>query len=227
MSLSEEFKQCRIVDLSKVLEPGKATGPIDTGKRRLEVRKFSYPPGETMHEIDMETHIGTHIEAPCHYVDVRYGRTGMDIGQIPLEKLFGDAILVDLKDFGVSAPLTPAYLEKIGVREDDIVLIGNARQSGRERPYIAKEAAQWLAERRVKLVGIDDSVYPEEPQYLLTGLERYYTHDHLLSNDIPLIEGLANLDKLTAERFFFIGFVVPIRQIEAFPIRAVAFERRG
>ena len=73
------------------------------------------------------------------------------------------------------------------------------------------------------MVGIDDSVFPEEPQYLYKSLKKYYTHDYLLKNDIPLIEGLANLKSLKCRRFFFFGFIAPIAGLEAFPIRAVAF----
>jgi kynurenine formamidase len=73
------------------------------------------------------------------------------------------------------------------------------------------------------MAGIDDSVFPEEPQYLFKSLEKYYTHDFLLSNDIPLIEGLSNLNSLPCKRFYFFGFVAPISRLEAFPIRAVAF----
>jgi arylformamidase len=203
--------------------PGNALGPVGTGKRRLEIRKFTYPPGEIMHQIDMESHIGTHVEAPSHYVDARYKRKGKDIAQIPLDRLFGEAVLVDLEGFPPATALTPKHLLKLKVKSNDIVLIGNAKHDGEGRPYISKEAARWLAQERVKMVGIDDSVFPEEPQYLFKSLKKYYTHDYLLKNDIPLIEGLANLKALHCRRFFFFGFVAPIAGLEAFPIRAVAF----
>jgi arylformamidase len=223
MTLAKAFRSHRIVDLSKTMVPGEAFGPVGTGKRRLEIRKFTYPPGEIMHQIDMESHIGTHVEAPSHYVDARYKRKGKDIAQIPLEKLFGEAVLIDLEKFAPGQALTPECLTKVKVKRNEIVLIGNAKHDGEGRPYISKEAARWLAEKGVKMVGIDDTVFPEEPQYLFKNLKKYYTHDYLLKNDIPLIEGLANLESLNCRRFFFIGFIAPIAGLEAFPIRAVAF----
>lgn len=226
MTLTEAFKNYRIVDLSKIMTPGKALGPIGTGKRRLEIRKFTYPPGELMHQIDMESHIGTHVEAPSHFVDVLYKRKGKDIAQIPIETLFGEAILIDLHDFKPGQALTPAYLVKNKVKSKDIVFIGNAKHDGRDRPYISKEAARWLAQKKIKMAGIDDTVFPEEPQYLYKDLKKYYTHDYLLKNDIPLIEGVANLKSLKTRRFFFFGFIAPISGLEAFPIRAVAFVKK-
>lgn len=223
MTLTAAFRNYRIVDLSKIMVPGNVCGPVGTGKRRLEIRKFTYPPGEIMHQIDMESHIGTHVEAPSHFVDARYKRKGKDIASIPLDRLFGEAALVDLDGFGPGQALKPDDLVRVRMKRNDIVLIGNARHDGPERPYISKEAARWLAQKRVKMVGIDDSVFPEEPQYLYKSLKKYYTHDYLLKNDIPLIEGLANLKSLGCRRFFFFGFVAPIAGLEAFPIRAVAF----
>lgn len=105
-------------------------------------------------------------------------------------------------------------------------LVGNARHEGGGRPWISKEAARWLSEARIKMAGIDDSVFPEEPRYLGKDLTQYHTHDCLLSNDIPFIEGLAHLDALRCRRFFFFGLVVPAAKLDAFPIRAVAFVSR-
>ena len=75
--MAKNLAQGRIVDLSKKVSPGKAEGPVDTGKRKYEIKMFTYPPGELMHYIDMESHISTHIEAPSHFVPVRQpGKNG-------------------------------------------------------------------------------------------------------------------------------------------------------
>ena len=41
-------------------------------------------------------------------------------------------------------------------------------------------------------------------------------------NDIPLIEGLANLEKLPEPRFLFFGLPPAMGGCESFPIRAMA-----
>ena len=74
----EYLLEAQIIDLSKKVTPGKAEGPLDTGKRKYEITPFTFPPGEIMHNIEMESHISTHVEAPSHFVPVRHGRSAKD-----------------------------------------------------------------------------------------------------------------------------------------------------
>ena len=48
------LSETRIIDLSKKVIPGRAEGPLDTGKRKYEIKPFTFPPGEIMHTIEME-----------------------------------------------------------------------------------------------------------------------------------------------------------------------------
>ena len=72
-------------------------------------------------------------------------------------------------------------------------------------------------------MGVDDTVFPEDPQLERT-LQNYTTHDLLLSNGIPLIEALANLVEIRKPRFLFFAFPAKMGGLESFPIRAVAVE---
>ena len=92
----EYFSQARIIDLSKKVTPGAAEGPLDTGQRKYEIKSFIYPPGEIMHNIEMESHISSHVEAPSHFVPVRHGRSADDVSEVPLTTWFGMAVLVGL-----------------------------------------------------------------------------------------------------------------------------------
>jgi kynurenine formamidase len=49
-------------------------------------------------------------------------------------------------------------------------------------------------------------------------------HDFLLRNDIPIIEGLDNLQALTKQRFFFIECPLKIAVLDLSWTRAVALE---
>ncbi|MEM3104756.1 MAG: hypothetical protein QXD69_04555, partial [Candidatus Bathyarchaeia archaeon] len=72
--------------------------------------------------------------------------------------------------------------------------------------------------------GVDDSVQVEAPGS--TGsLELMATHNYLLSNNIPIVERLCNLDSLRKSRFIFIGLPVNIVGLDSFPIRAIALEQ--
>ncbi|MEM2875490.1 MAG: hypothetical protein QXL67_00840, partial [Candidatus Bathyarchaeia archaeon] len=77
-----DLKKHRIVDLSEELVPGtlKVDGRYVHGSevRRLEIRQFIYAPDNTlMHWVSTETHIGTHVEFPAHYV--KEGKDGVSL----------------------------------------------------------------------------------------------------------------------------------------------------
>jgi kynurenine formamidase len=87
------------------------------------------------------------------------------------------------------------------------------------RPSLTAAAMHVLVEGGVKLVGTD-----------LSGLEGPRTHGHLechlalLENDIPFIENLANLDALASPHFFVCALPIPVRGLDSFPLRVIAFE---
>jgi arylformamidase len=220
----EYLTQARIVDLSKKVTPGQAEGPVDTGKRKYEIKPFPYPPGELMHNIEMESHISTHIEAPSHFVPVRHGRNAADVSEVALTKFFGMAVLVDCKDLAPETAIGREILEDFQIKENDIVLIGKCLHQGKGRCYLAKEGVEYLIQKKIKMVGFDDTVFPENPEFLGKDLSKYFTHDLMLSNDIPIIEGLANLSELKKKRFLFFGFPAKMGGLESFPIRAVGIE---
>jgi kynurenine formamidase len=219
------LSQGRIIDLTKKVEPGKATGPLDTGARKYEIKVFTYPPGELMHNIEMESHISTHMEAPSHWVPARYGRDANDISELALTKFFGMAVLVDCKDLPPKTAIGEEILRKSPIEENDIVLIGRCPYQGEKRCYSVKEGVEYLLQKKIKMVGFDDSVCPENP--IINSppdINKFFTHDLMLSNDIPIIEGLTNLSELRKTRFLFFGFPAKMGGLESFPIRALAIE---
>ena len=222
--VAEYLSQARIIDLSKKATPGKAEGPLDTGKRKYEIEPFTFPPGEIMHNIEMESHISTHVEGPSHFVPVRHGRSAKDISDLALTTFFGIAVLVDCEDLAPKTVIGGEILERFQIREKDIVLIGKCPHGGMDRCYLAKEGVEYLLRKKIKMVGVDDTVFPEDPEFEGKDLSKYFTHDLMLSNDIPIIEGLANLGELKKGRFLFFGFPAKMGGLESFPIRAVAIE---
>lgn len=212
----------RFLDLSYTLHPGKE-------RRRLEIRPFAYGPGETMHDIDTMSHIGTHVEVPSHFVDPCYGVKGKDLSQMPIESFLGEAIFINLACKGARQPITAEDLKREGVEEGDMVLIGNSPHPRGEHPYLTAEAARWLVERRIKLIGFDTTVGIEEPPPPgeRRKLKDMATHDNMLKNDIPMIEVLANLGQLRKKRFFFIALPVSVAGLDSFPIRALAIEEKA
>jgi len=221
--LASALASCRVIDLSKKVEPGKVSGPVGLGPRKYELSYFTFPPGEVMTNIEMESHISTHVECPAHFMEPRHGRKGMDVSEVPVESFFGEAIFVNLAECGKGEEVKPEIVENSGAKPGDIILFGNAAHEGQDRPYLGRAVARYLADLPARMVGIDDTVYPENPAIAFKEIEKYYIHDYLLSNNIPIIEGVANLNALPAARFVFFGIPPAMGGCESFPIRALAF----
>ncbi|MBO3803401.1 MAG: cyclase family protein [Candidatus Brockarchaeota archaeon] len=209
-----DFSKYRVVDLSAEVVPGVLSGERyvhGSGRRRFELRRFVYAPdGTFMNWVETETHVGTHVECPSHYLE-----GGKDVSSLPLVTFMGEAVVVDAKRKRAE-PINPVDLESEGVREGDILLMFSGR-SGEDRPFIGTETAKWLVETRVKMVGVDDSIAVEAKGSMAT-------HEYLLGNDIPIIEGLCNLEELRRKRVLFIALPLRVRGLDSSWVRAVALE---
>lgn len=205
------FEDYEIIDLSPELVPGHED-------RRLSIRPFLAPEDQLlMHDIDMMSHVGAHIEAPFHYKENLKG-----ISELPLLKFFGDCLCIDVSGAGKAGAITPDTLLESGpsegIKPGDIVLL-HSMFEGEDVPYISRESAEYLERLPVKMLGVDNSIRVEEPGGIAT-------HDSLLRKDIPLIERLANLDKVKGKRFLFFGFPLRIKGLDSSPIRAVALVKK-
>ncbi|XP_077991362.1 uncharacterized protein LOC144445621 [Glandiceps talaboti] len=155
-------------------------------------------------------HCGTHMDAPAHFAKGKW-RTH----QVPLDSLIGPAIRIDMKskaDADADALLEVSDIEAFeeeygkipegaivmvytgwGTRWDDrLGYLGTETKnmSLLHYPGIGGEAAKVLLERKVKSVGIDTISLDNGPSHT------FPTHITLLSENIPLFENVANLDKL-------------------------------
>ncbi len=128
--------------------------------------------GTNHQRITTQLHIGTHIDAPLHWKE-----EGMDIASIPLERLYGPAVVVDISDthhdFDV---IRPSDIEaRAEVRPGDILIIHTGYHryyAGGEEPDLVRyffkrpggeqELADWLVERQIRWLGVDSSS-PDHP----------------------------------------------------------------
>jgi arylformamidase len=214
-----------IVDLSHRLQPGKQRFKLEIKPSPVEewVPEYKVPTGEwyIMEDLEVCTHVGTHVESPYHAL-----RDGKHIADMDLRKLIGEAVVVDFSDKGYQDAITRQEIEKRGenIRQSDIVLIrtGLSRYYGTPqylRPYVETEAIEWLIRRQIKCLGIDCSGIENR-----AAASHEINHRTLFNNDIPLIEDMNNLDKLKETRVFFIALTLPIEGLDASLIRPIAIE---
>ncbi|MBI2134714.1 cyclase family protein [Candidatus Woesearchaeota archaeon] len=167
--------------------------------------------------IDMDLHTGTHADAFFHML-----AKGKTIEKIPLEKFIGNCIVLDFTR--AKNKITINDIKKNNnikkIKKEDIVLL-KTRKSPMKKfdynfTYLEKTGAKYLADKNLKLIGIDT-----------LGIERneknHDTHKILFKKNIPVIEGL-ELSKIRQGRYFFIGLPLKIKDADASPLRAVLFE---
>lgn len=212
----------RIVDLTRVIEPTAATAQrkfvVHIHDALQEIPGKVRPTGEwyVMSDVELMNHVGTHIETPFHCL-----KEGADLARITLDQLTGDAVILNLIDAEGEAGVTLAEVQVAaekagGIRRGDIVF---GRMAGPTQ-YFSTPALQWLVDQGIKLMGVDSM-----------GVELMHdtTHanvNHLLlfRANIPLIENLANLDQLTQALVKVYALPVPVKGLDAFPLRVVAVE---
>lgn len=164
-------------------------------------------------EITIDSHAGTHIDAPAHFL-----ANGDSIDQIPLGNFMGNATVLDLT--AVESAITGDHLAQQPIEKDTIILLKTSNSDYPESApfftdfiYLAESGANYLVEKKVKAVGID---------YL--GIERnqpdHATHQLLMMANIPIIEGL-RLHNVAADHYFFIALPLKITGAEAAPARAI------
>ena len=207
----------RVVDLTHVLVPGKEQYTLEVSRRNERYGRE----GDVMSTVYIWSHVGTHVEAPLHFL-----ADGGDTASIPIERLMGPAIVLDFCRKEVNEPISLAEIQSAGeITTGDRVLLMTGRQNqyrtpqSHDRPYVTEEAMRWLVEdRQIACLGTDSSGFE------VRGVTHYPNHRLLNEAGIPVLECLTNLISLRKQRVFLIALPWPVEGLDACPVRAIAIE---
>jgi arylformamidase len=224
-----------VIDLTHPVEPSM---PVSIGFPRVMLSKYmDQAAGDvaTVEIIQMGLHTGTHVDAPFHFIA---GAPTFD--QLDPLALSGSAVIVDVPESDDWIRIESRTLEdweaasgeRIG--EGDVVLLrtSHARRwwkplpAGRDYltrpwPYLGSSAVDLLLERRICALGVECPDADQVDQRDL-GAATFEVHKRLLAAGIPIIENLANLDRVPVARCRFLALGLPIRGASGSPIRALA-----
>ena len=186
-------------------------------------------------------HGGTHIDAPIHFIE-----NGQTVDKIPLEKLIGNAVKIDVyskainnPDYSVSIDDLKAWetSQKTKIPDESIVLLQTGfskyypdkiKYLGTDKrgedavkllhfPGLSPDAAKWLVENRnIKSIGIDT------PSIDYGQSESFESHIILLEKNVPVFENLTNLGKLPLDGFEVIALPMKIEGGTGAPLRIIA-----
>ena len=212
-----EIPKGRVVDLTHKLQPGKEQYVLDIS-RKVEREGAE---GDIFSAIYLWSHVGTHVEAPLHFM-----KDGGDTASISIAQLMGPAIVLDFRDKEVNEPITLSDFQSAGdIQEGDRVLTMTGRHTSyrtpqsHDRPYIAEEAMLWLVQdRKIQCLGTDSSGFE------VRGVDHKPDHRIITRAGIPVLECLTNLVELRKQRVFLIALPIPVVGLDAFPVRAIAIE---
>ena len=172
------------IDVSVPLFPGMVHWPGDPPFQAELAQGLARGDICNVTAVSTSVHIGTHMDAPRHFIP---GAPGMEA--LPLDAVIGPCRVIEITD---PQAIRPAELEPHHFQRGERILFKTRNSAGAWKNnaflesfvYVSKEAAQFLADRGVRTVGVD---YLSVGGFFKDGLE---THQILLGAGVWIIEGL-------------------------------------
>jgi arylformamidase len=202
----------RIVrDISPIISPETPTFPGDTPYSQRWVSRIGAESPVNVSAVTMSPHVGAHADAPLHYAD-----EAAAIGAVDLGPFLGPCRVIHAIDRG--RLITPAHLEHADRDLPPRVLVRTCLEASTRWIFdfaaFAPESIAWLADRGVRLVGIDTpSVDPADSKTL-------DSHQQLRARDMRVLENLV-LDEIEPGDYELIALPLKLAHADASPVRAV------
>lgn len=218
------LKKELLIDLSHSIENGLITykglpAPIICDYLSREESKKYYEDGTQFQigKIEMVTNTGTYIDCPFHRFE-----NGKDLSEIQLESFVNlDAIVISVP-YSTTTKITENHFKNYDVKNRAVLVHTgwdehwNTEQYYENNPYLTQEAAIYLRDNGVKLVGIDSHNIDD------TSGKSRPVHTILLEAEILIVEHLCKLHLLPRERFTFSAVPPKFKGVGTFPVRAFA-----
>ncbi|GHO46537.1 cyclase family protein [Ktedonospora formicarum] len=214
----------KLIDLSHIIENGLITykglpAPIICDYLSREESKKQYAEGTQFQigKIEMVTNTGTYLDCPFH----RYEH-GKDLSEIGVERLTDLEGIVVRVDHNETLAIDTSFFRDKELRGRAVLVhtgwdaYWQADRYFEHHPHLTEDAAHYLVECGVKLVGID-SVNIDDTR---TG-ERP-VHTTLLGSEVLIVEHMCNMGQLPNEGFTFSALPPKFKGAGTFPVRALA-----
>ena len=205
-------------DISPLLSSRTAVFPGDTplGVRRI----LSFATGGNLELSSIETtvHLGAHADAPIHY-----HRDGGGIESRDPLLYIGPAQVIGVSD-ARGRRIRPSDLRGAAITAPRVLLRTGSfpdpdRWNG-DFAALSPELVDWLADRGVRLVGIDTpSIDPADDRAL-------ETHQAVYRRDLAVLEGLV-LEGVADGRYTLLAQPLKIEGADASPVRALLIADAG
>jgi kynurenine formamidase len=195
-------------------------------------------------DISTGEHVGTHFDAPVHWVT---GKEGADVSQIPARQLVAAAVVIDKRnecaedpDFLLTVEHVEAWQAEHGPlpnggwllyrtgwssRAADAGRFLNANETGPHTPGLAPECARWLAQSS-PIIGIGVETVGTDAGAAHSFDPPFPCHAFMLGAGKYGLTQLANLDRLPVTGTVLIAGPLPIVGGSGSPARVLALVAR-
>lgn len=201
----------KLIDLSHAFDQSMPVYPGDPSPEVVQVATISQH-GYTDFHIKTGMHVGTHIDAPLHFIE-----KGRRLSELPIQRFTGKAHLINAQG---KAIVEEDVLSALDIHQGDILLVFTGhdqyfRQDAYylEYPVISEDFARRAVRLGVGIIGLDTPSPDHAP---------YAIHKILLEAEVLIIENLTNLSQLQAASNIEIFAFPPKFALEASPVRVVA-----
>lgn len=245
-------RDIRIVDLTARLSTATPVLPLPEPMapippfRLIELARYDER-GETSYQNEIQTgeHVGTHIDAPCHWIT---GRGHGDVADIPVERMIAPAVVVDQNaevqsdpDYLLEVDDLLSWQENNGPlpkggwllyrtgwakrsnSQDDFL---NADEDGPHTPGISTECARWLAEE-CEVIGVGVETVGTDAGQAFRFDPPFPVHSYLLGAGKYGITQLQNLAELPTRGAMLVVTPLPIVGGSGSPVRVLALVAGG
>ena len=203
----------KLWDISQRLHPDVPVWPGDTLFGQVETWQIFDGSPVNVSALTMSTHTGAHADAPLHY-----DASAPDIASVNLDAYLGECLVIDARQS--SGAVLPQDLPDLdGATRVLLRTYSHFPHDEWQDDFtaIASATIEWLANRGVKLIGIDSpSIDPQNSKTM-------DAHQAVLKADMRILEGLI-LDDVPAGRYELIALPLPIVNGDASPVRAILRE---
>lgn len=241
--LSQLLSKGKFIDLSYDLSPQTLYWPnnptgfkLDTIFEGTSAGGFYY----STYSFSAPEHGGTHLDAPVHFA-----KNGITADKIPLEKLNGNAVVIDVsakavnnRDYLITANDISGWEKKNGTIAENTILFFRTgygkfypdamKYFGTDEkgvnaipklhfPGIDSSAAAWIVAHKIKAVGIDT------PSMDYGQSKNFITHQIILGASIPGFENIANMDELPEKGAYIFALPMKIKNGSGGPLRIIAW----
>ena len=202
------------IDVSVSITDGMTSWPGDPRVKIMRANNIEKGDEANVTRLNMGAHTGTHMDAPCHFINSKAG-----IDKMPLDAGIGKARVIGIRNKEI---ITPEELKSHRIRKGERIIFKTANSNSRwhlkpfNKKYVAlsTEAARFLAGRKIKTLGVD---------YLSIGSMRSdqgEVHRLILKAGIWAIEGL-DLSKIAPGDYEMICLPLRIVKSDGSPVRAL------